>query len=106
MPLQERHDRLREAEPVEFPHSRHQLQALAANRQPAARLQGLAGARLAQGGALVLDAFDEQLNRPATVLDTLQPGRNHLGVVDHHEVVGAEQLRPVRHGPVGHPNPA
>ncbi len=51
---------------------------------------------------LRLDGLDqEQLNASAAArLTSAQPGRNDPRIVEHQQIIGAQELRQVAHGPV------
>ena len=60
-----------------------------------ARRRRFAGAQLHPGAAIVEQAFDQQFHAPAGLLGAQQARRQHACIVDHEQVVRAQQGRQV-----------
>ncbi len=65
------------------------------DQDTAARLGGFAGTNVRQHPKLVDYSFNQHFQRTAGLLATKQAGRNYPGIVEHHQIAGAQILEQI-----------
>ena len=89
-----------EPKQVELAATRHHGHDLAIHQERASGMQGLADAHLAQRGVSAFDPLDQDLGAPPGILDRAHPRLDDAGVVDHEEIVRAQQIDDLAETPV------